>query len=195
MINPITSGVAGAVKGIGEAVSGVGRVFWGDKAEEARDSHGAYMASIAQFAQEFDNAKNRTWFDVLIDGLNRLPRPMLAFGAIFLVFVYPMIDPVGFSIRMQGMALVPEPLWWIMFAIVSYFFGARELSKGRNTSSFTPPTREQVGVLVDNVRAIESLEHAAPGIASIDEETFQAQMNDTKPMSNSAILEWNKRNG
>lgn len=27
---------------------------------------------------------------------------------------------------MDGLALVPEPLWWLMGAIVSFYFGSRE---------------------------------------------------------------------
>jgi len=30
---------------------------------------------------------------------------------------------------MQGIALVPEPLWWLMGAIVSFYFGARRQAK------------------------------------------------------------------
>jgi hypothetical protein len=32
---------------------------------------------------------------------------------------------------MQGLQLVPEPLWWLLGAIVSFYFGARELHHQR----------------------------------------------------------------
>ena len=38
-----------------------------------------------------------------------------------------MVDPVGFAARMVGLEAVPEPLWWLLGAIVSFYFGAREL--------------------------------------------------------------------
>ncbi len=66
------------------------------------------------------------WFGGLVDGLNRVPRPALALGCIGL-FVYAMADPPGFSTRMRGLALVPDPLWWMLGGIVSFYFGAREL--------------------------------------------------------------------
>lgn len=66
-----------------------------------------------------------TWFDSFVNGLNRLPRPLLTLGTIGL-FIYAMADPAGFSLRMNGLDLVPEPLWWLMGAIVSFYFGARE---------------------------------------------------------------------
>ena len=33
---------------------------------------------------------------------------------------------------MQGLALVPEQLWWLLEVIVSFYFGARELHKIRS---------------------------------------------------------------
>ncbi len=42
-----------------------------------------------------------------------------------------MIDPVWFAARMSGLAQVPEPLWWLMGAIVSFYFGARHQVKGQ----------------------------------------------------------------
>ena len=75
-------------------------------------------AALAQFAAEF-GIERRGWFDRFVDGVNRLPRPLLAFGTLGL-FLAAMVDPVWFSARMQGVALVPEPLWWLMGAVVSF---------------------------------------------------------------------------
>ena len=89
----------------------------------------AKSAALAQLAAEF--ARDRKgWFDRFIDGLNRLPRPMLALGTIGLL-VSAMAEPVWFAARMAGIATVPEPLWWFMGAIVSFYFGARHQVKGQ----------------------------------------------------------------
>lgn len=63
-----------------------------------------------------------------MDGLNRLPRPALALGTLGL-FVSAMVAPLWFAERMQGIALVPEPLWWLLGVIVSFYFGARHQVK------------------------------------------------------------------
>ncbi|MCO4846472.1 MAG: holin family protein [Yoonia sp.] len=89
----------------------------------------AKAAALAQLAAEFGHAR-QGWFDRFIDGLNRLPRPMLALGTIGL-FVAAMTDPVWFAQRMVGVTAVPEPLWWLMGAIVSFYFGARHQLKGQ----------------------------------------------------------------
>jgi hypothetical protein len=88
-LNPVT----GLVKGIGNAVSGVAKVFVGDKSARDSQDSASNMATLNQFAAEFGRGK--TWFDSLIDGINRLPRPFLALGVLGLLVWAPM-DPLGF---------------------------------------------------------------------------------------------------
>lgn len=85
--------------------------------------------ALAQHGAEFDTP-NKGRFDRFMDGVNRLPRPALALGTLFL-FVSAMVDPLWFAARMQGLALVPEPLWWLLGAVVSFYFGARHQAKGQ----------------------------------------------------------------
>jgi hypothetical protein len=98
------------------------------EAASARDA-GVQLAAIEAFAAEFAYAR-KGWFDRFMDGLNRVPRPALALSTLGL-FAAAMVDPVWFAERMQGVALVPEPLWWLMGAIVSFYFGARQQVKGQ----------------------------------------------------------------
>jgi hypothetical protein len=84
----------------------------------------AQMAALSQLGAEYADP-GLGWFDRMVNGLNRLPRPMLAFGTLGL-FAYAMIDPDSFGARMVGLNLVPEPLWWLLGAVVGFYFGARE---------------------------------------------------------------------
>ena len=95
----------------------------------AERSAAAQAAALAQFAAEFASSR-RGWFDRFMDALNRVPRPALALGTLAL-FVSAMVDPVWFAARMAGIALVPEPMWWLLGAIVSCYFGARHQAKGQ----------------------------------------------------------------
>jgi len=88
-----------------------------------------HQATLETASAEFQYA-GAHWFDRFINGLNRLPRPMLALGTLGL-FVYAMAEPAGFAERMVGLNEVPEPLWWLLGAIVSFYFGARELHYSR----------------------------------------------------------------
>jgi hypothetical protein len=129
-------GAGAAVKDVGEAVTGVAEVFVGNQSQRDLAAQAKYVEAISQFGAEFQPAGAR--FDRFMNGLNRLPRPILTIGTIGL-FVYAMVAPVGFARRMEGLQLVPEPLWWLLGAIVSFYFGARELHYQRIRSTLAAP--------------------------------------------------------
>jgi hypothetical protein len=112
-------------RNIGKAVEGVAEVFRPNATKRMQQAHDRSMASLEQFGKEFAVVRSGR-FDRIVDGLNRLPRPALALGTIGL-FAFAMWRPDAFALRMQGLNLVPEPLWWLLGAIVSFYFGAREM--------------------------------------------------------------------
>ena len=75
---------------------------------------------MTQYGEEFV-VPRQGWFDRFMDGVNRLPRPALALGTLGM-FVAAMVDPLCFSQRMQGIALVPEPMWWLLDVIFFILF-------------------------------------------------------------------------
>lgn len=124
--------------------------------------HDAFVAAQSAHAAEFQNAR-AGWFDALVNGLNRLPRPMLALGTLGL-FVYAMADPAGFGLRMRGLAEVPEPLWWLLGAVVAFYFGARETHHLRAHRSPDPRPGAVIGA--PDPAAIDPSLAPAPGAAS-----------------------------
>ena len=124
-------------------------------------------ASLRQFASEFALPR-RGRFDRFMDGLNRLPRPALALGTLGL-FLSAMYDPVWFAARMQGIALVPEPLWWLLGAIVSFYFGARHQAKGQEFQRSIAETMARVDGVTQNLRALDALQ-AGAGVQGAPEE-------------------------
>ena len=127
-----------------------------ENAEAAGVREGQARANaLAQFAAEFAGLPKPSFFDRLIDGLNRLPRPMMAYGVLGL-FVVAMVDPVWFAARMQGLQLVPEPLWWLMGAIVSFYFGARYQLQGQRFQQSIAETMARVPEVQAGLRGIEA---------------------------------------
>ncbi len=122
-------GVIGKILGIGKAADHVGGAVESVAEVFVSNRTKALEAAHVQYASEFGGA-SRGQFDDFVNGLNRLPRPVLALGTVGL-FIYAMIDPYAFSIRMQGLDTVPDQLWWLLGAIVSFYFGARELHHAR----------------------------------------------------------------
>ena len=123
VISQILGGPA-ALSSLGAAAKGVAEVFVPSATRRMELSAEAQMAALQELSAEYQLA-GLGWFDRMVNGLNRLPRPFLAFGTIGL-FVYAMQDPQGFAARMVGLNAVPEPLWWLLGAVVAFYFGARE---------------------------------------------------------------------
>ena len=134
--------------------------------------------ALAQFAKEF-RAPERGAFDRAMDGVNRLPRPMLALGTLGL-FVVAMADPIWFAARMQGISLVPEQLWWLMGAIVSFYFGARHQTKSQQFDASVAQAVARAGQVTGNIRAIQALEDGGSG---------------RPPSANPALREWMAQDG
>lgn len=155
-------------------------------------------AALSQFAAEFQ-IERKGWFDRFVDGLNRLPRPMLALGTLGL-FVAAMTDPVWFAQRMQGIALVPEPLWWLMGAIVSFYFGARHQAKSHDlrrslaaTLAHAPEVARQIEAL--NGYRAEPSEQAAETDALVDDVDATAgsvRLEQRAYPENAALEDWRR---
>ena len=124
LIGRIFGGNGAGASAVGTAVTNVAEVFVPNATKKMQAAHDAYIAALDEHGAEFQYVRPG-WFDTFVNGLNRMPRPMLALGTLGL-FVYAMVDPVRFSERMVGLGYVPDPLWWLLGAIVSFYFGARE---------------------------------------------------------------------
>lgn len=129
-------GSAARTTELGQTVTQVAEVFRPNATRALELGHDAYIAAHASHTAEFQYGR-AGWFDTLVNALNRLPRPLLALGTLAL-FVYAMADPNGFGQRMQALALVPEPLWWLLGAVVAFYFGAREAHHLRATRIVVP---------------------------------------------------------
>ncbi len=128
-----------------------------ENAEGAAERQANYrVAALGQFAAEFA-APRKGLFDRFMDALNRVPRPALALGTLAL-FVSAMYDPIWFASRMQGIALVPQPLWWLLGAIVSFFFGARYQVKGQEFQRSMAQTVMRAADVTSSIKALRELD-------------------------------------
>ena len=128
MLARILAGITGAgMQGAGAAISEVVRTVKGDATAREANIHGEQMAVLEQFAAEFAGRPPKTWWDSLVDGLNRLPRPIITFSIIG-IFLWALVDPVGFVIYMDAMHVVPDELWLMWLTIVAFWFGGRLVS-------------------------------------------------------------------
>ncbi len=158
-------------------------------AERAHDMQGD---ALEQLAAEFQyGGKSR--FDRFMDGVNRLPRPLLALGTLALMGA-ALTDPVWFTARMQGLALVPEPLWWLLGVIVSFYFGARHQMKSQEFQQGLAASMARAPQVARNIAVLESLRADSPAAAATGTDAA-ARLDATETEVNPALRAWKSRRG
>ncbi|WP_170403277.1 holin family protein [Ruegeria arenilitoris] len=187
----------GLIAGVFDLLFGGGRNVVRETAEVFRENAeaGAERAvalrgqAMNQFGAEFE-VPRKGGFDRFMDGLNRLPRPALALGTLGL-FVAAMVDPLWFAARMQGIALVPEPLWWLLGVIVSFYFGARHQAKVQDLQRDISVTMMRAPQVMANLQALHEMRADSPGAADPGpdaELTAQVIIPDLNP----ALEDWRR---
>jgi len=127
-------------------------------------------------------------FDRFMDGLNRLPRPALALGTLGL-FVSAMVSPLWFAERMQGIALVPEPLWWLLGVIVSFYFGARHQIKSQQFQREIAATVAHAPEVMRHIGTLRDMQAGDQGVAKTEPDAT-ITLEAVEPDGNAALAEW-----
>ncbi|MDG1167665.1 MAG: holin family protein [Sulfitobacter sp.] len=143
--------------------------------------------AMTQFGQEF-TVPRRGRFDRFMDGLNRLPRPALALGTLGL-FISAMVNPLWFSERMQGIALVLEPLWWLLGVVVSFYFGARHQVKAQEFQREIVGTVAYVPQVLHNIETIRQLRADSVAVAETAPDAALT-IDAVQPGDNAALEAW-----
>ena len=136
-------------KGVGSIV---GRVL-DSKDKKIGSEHSESIERLRQAGSYMGD--NRTWWDSLVDGVNRLVRPCFTFGTLFL-FYLSVSNPIAFHSSMQAMSAIPDPLWIILGTIIVFWFGQKKLDGLRKPR---PPSAKEVEGILHNVKKIKELEN------------------------------------
>lgn len=118
--------IAARLPRLGDAGRMVGRLgealATGRAAVAAQDAHDQSLGALAEAYGHRPTPGLRSF----LDSLNTLPGPVVVISTTAMVG-FAVLDPAGFAARMNGLNQVPEPLWWLMGGLVSFYFGAREM--------------------------------------------------------------------
>ncbi len=149
--NPVNWFTKG-VEVVGKTVVNVKGAFSGNEQERDEQQSKKFLMGLQAYSAEFAPRKNRTWWDSLWDGLNRMPRPVIVI-AIFGYFALAYQNPSEFQVLNIALGTVPENMWYIMSAVVSFYFVAREFQKGRDTKmALTDKEFEKVQKRIATIR-------------------------------------------
>jgi hypothetical protein len=156
-LNPV-SAIVDSVSG---AVQGVGKVFFGSTEERDQQASDEIKSVQAGYQAEFMAPEKKGKFNQFVDGANRLVRPFFTFGVVAL-FAWCVYDPAQFSVAMQALRLMPDNLWYVLFAIITFWFGSRTLiDHAAAKAQITGPTEQQVSDVLNSQRQLQELRAAA----------------------------------
>lgn len=141
---------------IGGIISGVGKlwgsIFGSKETTEKNTSKEKTMAQQIAVADAMGSARRTDFFTAFVDGINRLVRPTFSYGVIA-YFAWATFDPIGFSVSMQALALIPDFMYGIFLTIVGFWFGGRILEKYADRR-LQGPTAAQLQEVLDNQKKI-----------------------------------------
>lgn len=131
---PVTAWLGGLLKGGKE----LAEVFTENKEQRGERRHEEVMAdferdqsAIRQFSAEFHQRQNRTRWDAFVDGLNRLPRPLVAI-AVLSLFVLAPVNPERFLLIAKSYEMMPPGYWALLSVVISFYFGGRMQLKAQD---------------------------------------------------------------
>lgn len=160
--------LSGLVNGIGGII---GRIFGSKENREKIEGQLKHdVSSEFQINQEAiiaelkASARRTDFFTVFVDGINRLVRPIYSYGVVAF-FVWVVVDPVGFTVSMAALELVPNFMYGIFLTIVTFWFGGRILERYADRKLEGPTSKQLQDVLASqkeiqrqNGRLIEKTE-------------------------------------
>ncbi|MEP3635218.1 MAG: 3TM-type holin, partial [Shimia thalassica] len=91
--------------------------------------------------------------------------------------------------RMAGLALVPEPLWWLLGVVVSFFFGARGQVKSQDFQKSIAATIARAPQVVASIEQIRELRADSPGVADTGSDAVLA-VEALGKSDNAAFADW-----
>ena len=183
----------GGVKQVSTAVaqlSGVVRPH--GEASAARD-HDYSTQALGQYAAEYQDRRNRTGFDSLVDGINRLVRPIITLSVLGIIPAV-MIWPEELAMAFSALALLPTGYWALLSIIVGFYFGGRMQLKSQD---FARSVKDAVARAPQVIETMDRLrDHLTPGEAA-DESGDEAQETsaDLSTSENAAVAAWRKASG
>lgn len=178
------SGLFGGNRNVVTEVAGIFRENSENRAVRVADSR---TAAQMQYSQEF-RTFNRTWFDSLMDGVNRLPRPTFAFATLWFFYV-AMDDPAWFVSRMVALSNVPTEMWYLLGLILTFYFGGRFQVKNQDFRKGVTQSLENLPAIVDTIQSLERRDNDPVGSADLEDDIYEGisieDMDD-----NPALQDW-----
>ncbi|MBA56328.1 MAG: carboxylesterase [Pseudomonadales bacterium] len=174
----------------------VAEVFVENKEAKGQRQHdekiadiGRDLASLDQFAAEFQSRQKGSKWDSFVDGLNRLPRPLLTFAIISFFVLAPLFPERFFQIA-KAYEVMPPGYWALLSVIIGFYFGGRMQLKAQDftikKSTVVTAAKELVAIKKEFRQIEDELEPVESKLYDI------AVMEGRKAPKNKVVERWLK---
>ena len=147
------------------------------------------LASLNQFAAEFQSRQKGGKWDSFVDGLNRLPRPLLTFAIISFFVLAPLFPERFFQIA-KAYEVMPPGYWALLSVIIGFYFGGRMQLKSQDftikKSAVVTAAKELVAIKKEFRQIEDDLEPVESKIYDI------AMLDGKKAQKNKVVERWLK---
>ena len=128
--------------------------------------------------------------DGLVDGLNRLVRPVIIFG---LLGILPavVIWPEGAAIAFAALALLPAGYWALVTVIIGFYFGGRMQLKAQDFQKSVQSAADRAPEVIANIKRLRTA--LSPNEAADDDPELALELaQGFAEGENAAIVAWQK---
>lgn len=158
----------------GGTLERMSKIFFGNREAREHNAHSENIAGFEQYAAEFQDKSNRTWWDSLVDGINRLMRPT-GFFSIVAYFVICIVDPEYGALITVPLAQIPELMWYLCFIIFGFLFPSRLIEKNILSSNLKSLQNMNASAFRDNLKLIREVKEDIEKIKVEREEEKEKQ--------------------
>lgn len=167
-------------------------VFRPNAEAASQRSHEYNAAALEQYAAEFHARANRTWFDSLVDGLNRMVRPVITLTLLGVIPV-TMAWPEHMAVALASLALLPTGYWALVSLVTSFYYGGRMQLKSHEFHQSVAEAVARAPQVIENIQQLRKLFHDSPGVADTGTDADLANdATQTSRFSNAAVDDWDK---
>ena len=128
--------------------------------------------------------------DGLVDGLNRLVRPVITFG---LLGILPavVIWPEGAAVAFAALALLPAGYWALVTVIIGFYFGGRMQLKAQDFQKSVQQAADRAPEVIANIKRLRTA--LSPNEAADDDPELALELPQGLGSDNSALRDWAER--
>ncbi len=195
MWNPFSIGKI--VEGVASGADSLIQTFRGSTQERDQQSHDEFNTVQKSFAAEFNARTNRSWWDSLWDGFNRMPRPV-TFLALVYYFQLAYADPAKFQILNVVLDSIPDRMWGMAFMILGFYFTLKHSQRMQETKGKLAQSDKEFAAMQGRIKALRSqpeapqVEQLPPGYLTARSEMETGVQEIKGAEDNPRIVEYHK---